>query len=151
MTAWGSAQTVARLSPATLSIRWQVGAAGRHHACAKVSSKRLKDVVCQLRVALLLLLLLQFGFPQGVLLLQSNRGGTWQEEALAFKDPLAVRDPEVKTLLQKAAELKKAKAAGVTRELPLKDQRAKLVALIRKLSQDGRSRQTAGTDDGDLQ
>eukprot|EP00971_Amphidinium_carterae_P223611 4436687-Amphidinium_carterae.1 len=35
-------------------------------------------------------------------------------------------DPEIKSPLQKAAELKKNKNTAVTKELPLKDQRAKL-------------------------
>eukprot|EP00971_Amphidinium_carterae_P226757 4497347-Amphidinium_carterae.1 len=44
------------------------------------------------------------------------------------------KDPEVKALLQKAAELKKSKANTQAKDLPLRDQRAKLVGSITRLT-----------------
>eukprot|EP00971_Amphidinium_carterae_P084342 1669356-Amphidinium_carterae.5 len=44
------------------------------------------------------------------------------------------KDPQIKAHLQKAYELKKRKAAESIRELPLKDQRAKLIAQAKRLT-----------------
>eukprot|EP00971_Amphidinium_carterae_P178683 3544579-Amphidinium_carterae.1 len=44
------------------------------------------------------------------------------------------KDPEIRSLLQQAAALKKKQAAPVSKELPVQDQRAKLKAQVRKLT-----------------
>eukprot|EP00971_Amphidinium_carterae_P279027 5539015-Amphidinium_carterae.1 len=44
------------------------------------------------------------------------------------------KDPEIRSLLQQAAALKKKQAAPATKELPVQDQRAKLKAQVRKLT-----------------
>eukprot|EP00971_Amphidinium_carterae_P161616 3204157-Amphidinium_carterae.1 len=47
---------------------------------------------------------------------------------------ISERDPEIRALLQKAAELKKSKANTQAKDLPLRDQRAKLVGSITRLT-----------------
>eukprot|EP00971_Amphidinium_carterae_P104568 2070982-Amphidinium_carterae.1 len=44
------------------------------------------------------------------------------------------KDPEIRSLLEKAAALKKQQAAPENKELPLQDKRAKLKAQVRKLT-----------------
>eukprot|EP00971_Amphidinium_carterae_P158594 3144081-Amphidinium_carterae.3 len=109
-----------------LGVPWQMGEARRHHTSPAVCQARLQKWSAQTRSGWHCPLRSYFKFGFHTTLkkepLPSHLAKPWTrlENQLANE-----KKPEVKALLQKSAELKKTKAAGVTRELLLKDQRAK--------------------------
>eukprot|EP00971_Amphidinium_carterae_P214811 4262657-Amphidinium_carterae.1 len=70
------------------------------------------------------------GKPQ----IPSSLSKPWEPWAQLEFQLASEKDPEVKALLQQAANLKKKQAASFVKELPLQDQRSKLTAQVKRLT-----------------